>query len=110
MAKSTKVSDILKSVLQNKKVLICTVVIILVFIVLFAILNKFVFKPIQYERNFERFKVIYEEKLQDIKEKYSLDIDRIEYSELVPDYDLDYWETERINVISLIFIATSRFF
>ena len=70
---------------------------ILVFIVLFAILNKFVFKPIQYERNFERFKVIYEEKLQDIKEKYSLDIDRIEYSELVPDYDLEYSETERIN-------------
>lgn len=80
-----------------KKYVLPAIAILIVLVVLFIILNKFVIQPIIYEKNFERFKVQYEENLEEIKEEYSLKVDRIEYSELVPDYDLDYWETERIN-------------
>ena len=48
-------------------------------------------------RKFTKFQTKYEESLVPILKEKSLNLIKIEYMPLVPDYDLDYYEIDRIN-------------
>ena len=65
--------------------------------VIYLILNSVVIQPIIYKRNLKQFRSQYEESLVPILKDNSLELLSVEYTELVPDYDLDYWEIDRIN-------------
>lgn len=86
-----------KKLEKIKKHSIPVLLILLCLILLFTVLDKYVFQPSVYKKNFEIFTEEYEENLVSVLSEYSLTYTSIEYTELVPDYDLDYWETERIN-------------
>ena len=71
--------------------------IIIAAVVLIVMLNILVFKPMIKNNNIEKFHSLYEEELQVVLDEYDLSLNKVEYTELVPDHDLDYWATERIN-------------
>ena len=66
-------------------------------VVVYLMLNSLVIQPAIQKRNFTKFQTQYEESLIPILKKNSLELLSVEYTELVPDYELDYWEIERIN-------------
>ena len=80
-----------------KKYSLPVILVVVLLIIGYSVLDKMVIQPRTYEKNFEIFKAEYESNLIPVLEEYSLTYSSIEYTELVPDYDLDYWETERIN-------------
>lgn len=71
--------------------------IIIVAVVLIVVLNSLVIKPMIKNNNIEKFHSLYEKELQVALDEYDLALNKVEYTELVPDHDLDYWATERIN-------------
>lgn len=79
------------------KSILLLVISLIVVIVIYLLLNTFIIQPAIYKQNFNKFQIQYEESLTPILNDNSLELLSIEYPELVPDYDLDYWEIERVN-------------
>ncbi len=66
-------------------------------LILLLVLYCSVIEPALLNRNIEAFHSLYEEELQVVLDEYNLELRKIEYTDLVPDHELDYWATERIN-------------
>ena len=66
-------------------------------VAIYLILNSVVIQPSINKWNKRNFQSKYEESLIPILKDNSLELISIEYTELIPDYDLDYWEIDRIN-------------
>ena len=81
----------------SKKYIIPSVLIIAVLVGAFFTIDKTIIQPKIKEKNIAKFKEKYEETLSPILSDYNLDLISIEYPQLIPDYEKDYYVTERIN-------------
>ena len=79
----------------------------------FAILLLLVFycgviQPAVENKNIETFHRLYEEDLQKVLDEYDLELHKIEYSDIVPDYDLDKHVTNRISEYNVMVYLSSN--
>lgn len=81
----------------SKKYIFPSFLIIVVLGGAFFAINKTIIQPKIKENNIAKFKEKYEESLRDVLEANSWELISIEYPELVPDKDKDYYEIDRIN-------------
>lgn len=89
--------NILADSRQRKKWIVFVIITIICLAVLYVFLDKAFIQPAIRDKNRSQFQSSYEEELLPILEANSLELISIEYTELIPDYDLDYWEIDRIN-------------
>lgn len=80
-----------------KKYTIPIILSITFLIVVGFLLNKTIIQPQIKEKNMEKFHSQYEESLLSILDDNSLDLISVEYTELVPDKEKDYYEIDRVN-------------
>lgn len=82
---------------RRKKWIVFVIITIICLTVLYVFFDKAFIQPAIQDKNRSLFQSSYEEALLPILEENSLELISIEYTELIPDYDLDYWEIDRIN-------------
>lgn len=83
----------LKQLVNNKKFLICSSIVVVIFISFYIVFSTIIVPKYQ----FSLFKKTYEESLKEVFKENSWELISVEYPELVPDDYKDYYEIERVN-------------